>query len=105
MPSIGSSSLIIPESLGVGAGESLDEDLGAGSTDRSVYSFVAVLLANLTPKGAACRYLAALACRSRLLSCGRKRDMLARSVLESPRLAKRLGKVPQARGVAAPVND
>ena len=101
MPSIGPSSLTIPESLGAGAGagESLDEDLGAGSTDLSAYSFVAVLLANLTPKGATCRHLAALACRSRLVSCGRKRDMLARFVLESSRLAKRLGKVPQSSGV------
>ena len=73
----------MPDSWVAGAGESLDEDLGAGSTDLSAYSPVAVLLANLAPRGAAYRHLAAFACRSRLVSCGRRRDMLAGAVVES----------------------
>ena len=73
----------MPVSLVAGAGESSDEDLGAGSTDLSAYSPVAVLLANLAPRGAACRHLAAFACRSRQVSCGRRSDMLAVAVVES----------------------
>ena len=73
----------MPVSLVAGAGESSDEDLGAGSTDLSAYSPVAVLLANLAPRGAACRHLAAFACRSRLVNCDRRRDIMAGAVTES----------------------
>ena len=73
----------MPDSWVAGSGESFDEDLGAGSTDLSAYSPVAVLLANLAPRGAACRHRAAFACRSRLVSCGRRKDMLAGAVVES----------------------